>query len=911
MSLLRAFAIVLYAAIVCGISTLPAAATGLADIGAALSGAADNVAAVATPTTAFPAVGSHGDATFRDQCAAGQFLVGFRVRAGSWVDQVAIVCAPQAANLKFGPVGYGPPRGGNGGAAPTDFTCNPDGVVTSLLPTFTDGYRQVMTIQSWCSTIAPDFVTRIKAPGEGGIYGSQPEEVCPVGQVGVGLLGNYGKHVNAVGLICGPFNSLIPPTATLPTAAHCTDFFRIWRDKGAVGDDYDMTECGTIMGIYAACAASNSYATVDVYTDTDLHPSRERQRLICVQHARDETWIQQAEHLGKGVAEGLADAMVAAAPYLGPGIEGISCVSGVVYGCAALALDIVDKTGALSDVVPKSVDPHVVDLVGDLITSVDSCTDGDITGCVHLGQAGLKAAAGAKIPGPDAVKAIAAGVACADPDQSFAGCIHLGELAAESAIPPGVFTDTAEDAVDCLNDSSTCATLGRDVTKAVATAHIPLGGLFNAALLASECSENQPDACIALGKEAAGAAGIPVDLAVALGDEGPACMRGGPGACIDVGRQAAKATGVPLTDVDDLQSCAAGNADACSALAAAAKGLSVGDPTALARQISRCMMAVDLNACSDLGMSAISRYGDAGAAAQPPVVGIVTGVGLTKHRLQVADVGGFAAWPMPQAVPPPPPAPPPAVVAALPAATTPVMKLPQGACPGREAVAIRLISVHDGSGGALVQPSLQSGQVIECLACDSSWCLIASQNPHATVSRKYLNFAFAAVPPPTPQAAPAPVVASVPPADFSGDWTTRTDKNWSYQLSLQETQQANTGTVGGTYVAQDGSHGTIDGTVTGAVLTFNWTQTGGYAGTGHFTMAADNNSFAGDYATTVNPGGALSASLLTGTWTGTRGIAAVQTAPAPAPAASGGPATDGPVDYGGCVCGGQPDIVVK
>jgi hypothetical protein len=42
-----------------------------------------------------------------------------------------------------------------------------------------------------------------------------PQQICPEGEAATGIAGRYGKHVNAVGLICG---KLVVPPASGPAS---------------------------------------------------------------------------------------------------------------------------------------------------------------------------------------------------------------------------------------------------------------------------------------------------------------------------------------------------------------------------------------------------------------------------------------------------------------------------------------------------------------------------------------------------------------------------------------------------------------------------------------------------------------------------------------------------------------------
>ncbi len=99
--------------------------------------------------------------------------------------------------------------------------------------------------------------------------------------------------------------------------------------------------------------------------------------------------------------------------------------------------------------------------------------------------------------------------------------------------------------------------------------------------------------------------------------------------------------------------------------------------------------------------------------------------------------------------------------------------------------------------------------------------------------------------------------------DFSGNWETWTDKNWTYKLTLEQNGRQ----VDGSYVAQDGSNGEIHGIVKGNVLRFEWSQDGGFRGTGQFSMKGDD-SFAGVYQAEENA--KLGPNELQGSWFGKR-----------------------------------------
>ena len=101
---------------------------------------------------------------------------------------------------------------------------------------------------------------------------------------------------------------------------------------------------------------------------------------------------------------------------------------------------------------------------------------------------------------------------------------------------------------------------------------------------------------------------------------------------------------------------------------------------------------------------------------------------------------------------------------------------------------------------------------------------------------------------------------------LSGNWDTRTDKGWSYRMSLRQDGQ----NVNGSYVAQNGANGRISGRVrNNGVFEFTWTQDGGFKGTGQFALAPDGNSFSGTYRSNPHPS-ITDPRYLQGSWNGNR-----------------------------------------
>lgn len=171
-------------------------------------------APASTSATTFPPFGASGDASFSDTCPAGEYLVGLRVRSGAWLDQMAISCRSLTGDLG-GPY-YGPARGGNGGA-PSEGHCPGGYIIHSMRIRMTPGNRQVVNFTFYCELATDWHKKSIFDVGSKSSYNTPvpPQHACPDGEAATGIAGRYGKHVNAVGLIC---SKLVLPPAPGPTS---------------------------------------------------------------------------------------------------------------------------------------------------------------------------------------------------------------------------------------------------------------------------------------------------------------------------------------------------------------------------------------------------------------------------------------------------------------------------------------------------------------------------------------------------------------------------------------------------------------------------------------------------------------------------------------------------------------------
>lgn len=184
--------------------------------------------------TTFHEQGGVGDFREEYRCPAGQMLVGFFGRTGSWIDQIGLICA-RFAQPAYAAAGESrlPPRGGAGGG-PNEQRCDADSAIRGA----TIGI--VAHAIGIVGRARLDYVGNIKftcsrprdgSSAGGRIYGgtqaiehfSETETIfvqqCPGSEYATGLIIRYGKHVNSAGLICGAFESEPPPAPPPPPPA--------------------------------------------------------------------------------------------------------------------------------------------------------------------------------------------------------------------------------------------------------------------------------------------------------------------------------------------------------------------------------------------------------------------------------------------------------------------------------------------------------------------------------------------------------------------------------------------------------------------------------------------------------------------------------------------------------------------
>jgi hypothetical protein len=152
----------------------------------------------------FPPVGGAGDYTFGALCPANQFLVGLTVKSGAWIDQMAIICAPVNPDGSTGSLYHDPKHyGGEGGGAATQKTCAPGQIINHMGFSLTAGNRQVLFFHFGCYSPTNRQTGTFELGANSPVFPPNNQD-CPNGEAARGIQGRAGKHVNAVGLLCGP-----------------------------------------------------------------------------------------------------------------------------------------------------------------------------------------------------------------------------------------------------------------------------------------------------------------------------------------------------------------------------------------------------------------------------------------------------------------------------------------------------------------------------------------------------------------------------------------------------------------------------------------------------------------------------------------------------------------------------------
>jgi hypothetical protein len=178
-----------------------------------------------------------------------------------------------------------------------------------------------------------------------------------------------------------------------------------------------LESCEAFLGITQRCSDQNAFVAVAYPPDAEFP-----RYLACKPNSNPDTFLKQAPELIDGIKRGVEQAFTATVPFFGPIVEGVACTDGVIFACAALAVDIANDAG----VVPDGVAKDAVDLAD----ATQRCANGDIAACTQVGTKGAQAA-GLDIPGEDANVVADVVQKCLAKDSD--ACAQLGQEVAGAA----------------------------------------------------------------------------------------------------------------------------------------------------------------------------------------------------------------------------------------------------------------------------------------------------------------------------------------------------------------------------------------------------------------------------------------------------------------------------------------------
>jgi hypothetical protein len=203
-----------------------------------------------------PQVGGKGGAQYGERCPQGQILNGFELRAGDDIDAIRAVCvipsSPTAANAPALTNGFGNGWHGGGGGSLRRLLCPPGTPAVVGVVAGYDGIDTISldTIDIYCgqastsASIGQYPSNMVHAPVQGCTHGPNlvvptwnvsktvffgngrcpnftlGQQKCPAGEIGIGMHGHSGALVDALGLICGPAPTFVPPKRYVKAMGH-------------------------------------------------------------------------------------------------------------------------------------------------------------------------------------------------------------------------------------------------------------------------------------------------------------------------------------------------------------------------------------------------------------------------------------------------------------------------------------------------------------------------------------------------------------------------------------------------------------------------------------------------------------------------------------------------------------------
>ena len=164
--------------------------------------------------------GASGDTGLDVRCYGDRYVVGVIGASGTNVDRLQLQCARLGADGLALPADMVSVSVGGNGGAPATVTCGAKAYVRSIMVTLNQAKKQVRLLNAGCGNAAGDgdgFA--IGGPREGlsvipgNNYIWYRSWTCPANMALTGLKVRYGRHINAIGVIC---NAIVLQPAPAP-----------------------------------------------------------------------------------------------------------------------------------------------------------------------------------------------------------------------------------------------------------------------------------------------------------------------------------------------------------------------------------------------------------------------------------------------------------------------------------------------------------------------------------------------------------------------------------------------------------------------------------------------------------------------------------------------------------------------
>lgn len=178
--------------------------------------AAVGLLAATAQATDLPAEGGFGGNPYRVSCPTGAYLVGVTGYTGNWVDRMQLVCAPFSEGVLGRPIALPRVIGNSGGGVVGNALCGEGSAVYRVEAAFTRKdrrpaflerlYMHCMDVQSGIQNPGPAHSPVLNSngvPGRDPFALVMPPQICPDGELVVGLHGSADLFIDTIGLICG------------------------------------------------------------------------------------------------------------------------------------------------------------------------------------------------------------------------------------------------------------------------------------------------------------------------------------------------------------------------------------------------------------------------------------------------------------------------------------------------------------------------------------------------------------------------------------------------------------------------------------------------------------------------------------------------------------------------------------